>query len=76
MIGVQPGRVGGGIGTQLLNAIQSEARRLGLSMIALNATLNSVSFYEGHGYSSFGESMNVLPSGIELPCVRMERKLQ
>lgn len=72
---VDPGRVGEGIGSALLWAVETEARESGLSAIALNATLNSVSFYEKRGYSSRGAAVNELPGGTELPCVRMEKAL-
>lgn len=72
---VDPGHVGEGIGSALLRAVETEARECGLSMIALNATLNSVSFYERRGYSSRGGAVNELPDGTELPCVRMEKAL-
>jgi putative acetyltransferase len=72
---VHPGHFGEGIGTELLRAVETEARVCRLSVIALNATLNSVSFYEKHGYSSRGAAMNELPGGTELPCVRVEKAL-
>lgn len=72
---VDPGHVGKGIGMELLRAVETEARVCGLSVIALNATLNSESFYERHGYSSRGAAINELPGGAELPCVRMEKAL-
>lgn len=72
---VHPEYVSHGIGSQLLAAVESQALNQGLSEITLNATLNSASFYERRGYSSLGPTTYQLPSGIELPCVRMRRAL-
>ncbi len=72
---VHPDYVSHGIGTQLLAAVESQALSHGLSSITLNATLNSAVFYERRGYSSLGPTTYRLPSGIELACVRMRRRL-
>ena len=72
---VHPDYAERGIGTALLTALEEEARLSNLSTVTLNATLNSVSFYENRGFSSLGEATNTLPSGIGLPCVRMEKCL-
>lgn len=72
---VHPDCVGHGIGTQLLAAVETHARSQDLPSITLNATLNSTLFYERRGYSSLGVTTYRLPSGIELPCVRMQKRL-
>ncbi len=72
---VHPDYTGHGIGTQLLAAVELRARSQGLSVITLNATLNSTTFYERRGYASLGATTYGLPSGIELPCVRMQKRL-
>ncbi len=70
---VSPGVVGRGVGTRLLVALESEAQRLAIPRLSVSATLNSVGFYEERGYSSTGAAENVLPQGVSLPCVRMEK---
>lgn len=72
---VHPDYVSHGIGTQLLTAVESKALDQGLSAITLNATLNSATFYERRGYSSLGPTTYELPSGTQLPCVRMRKPL-
>ena len=67
--------VGRGIGSMVLEALESEARRLALPRLTVSATLNSVAFYGTRGYSSVGAAENVLPQGVSLPCVRMEKTL-
>ena len=72
---VAPGLVGHGVGSMVLDALESEARRLAMPRLTVSATLNSVAFYGARGYSSVGAAQNVLPQGISLPCVRMEKTL-
>ena len=73
---VHPDNVRCGVGERLLEAAESEARHHGnLMKLTLNATLNSVNFYQSRGYSNLGEATNTLPSGVDLPCVRMEKQL-
>ena len=70
---VAPEFAGRGIGSMILGALESEARRLAISRLSVSATLNSVGFYTARGYASVGAGENVLPQGIRLPCVRMEK---
>ncbi len=73
---VHPDHVGRGVGSLLLGAVEAEAESSGLTKLWLNATLNSVPFYQARGYESLGPATNTLPGGVNLPCVRMEKKLQ
>lgn len=72
-VSAQSARRGGG--RSLMDAMEAAARSGGCTELRLNATLNAVPFYERLGYSSSGASSNRLPSGIELPCVAMSKKL-
>jgi putative acetyltransferase len=73
---VAPVHAGTGVGSRLLAAVEEQAASAGLPSVGLNATLNSVSFYEARDYVSKGEGVNRLPSGRELRCVRMEKSLR
>ncbi len=73
---VHPDQVRRGIGSRLLKAIEAEAQAAGLSKLWLNATLNSVMFYQARGYDSLGATTNTLPNGVDLACVRMEKRLR
>ncbi len=72
---VSPAVVGCAVGTKLLEALESEAQRLALPRLSVSATLNSVGFYKGRGYSPTGAAEHVLPQGVSLPCMRMEKAL-
>jgi putative acetyltransferase len=72
---VAPAFAGHGIGARILDALESEARCLAIPRLSVSATLNSIGFYTARGYSSLGAAENVLPQGISLPCVIMEKAL-
>jgi putative acetyltransferase len=64
-----------GVGSALIDAMESSAIGHGLGAVHLHATLNAVAFYEALGYTNEGLTINRLPSGAELPCVRMSKLL-
>lgn len=72
---VAPEHLRGGIGTMLLTRLEDEARGLGSSMVRLEAPLNAVSFCLSKGFSSRGETLRTVRSGISVPCVQMEKHL-
>ncbi len=73
---LHPDHIGQGIGTRLLDALEEGAKSAGASKVILNATLNSVPFYQARGFSSLGEGMHELSVGIQVPCVHMEKHLE
>jgi len=72
---VHPDYAGVGVGRKLVRKLEAEAGSAGVTELWLNATLNSVPFYERCGYASRGSAKNTLPNGAELPCVRMAKRL-
>ncbi len=72
---VLPGRQREGIGGALLRSLEAAARAAGLKGLQLSATLNAVPFYERAGYCGEGTTVHRLPTGVELPCVRMSKEL-
>lgn len=72
---IHPEHIRRGVGSALLRETEAEARSGGLSRLSLNATLNAVTFYEARGFASLGEATNTLRVGVDLPCVRMEKRL-
>ena len=47
---VAPAYVGRGVGRQILQALESVAREVGLTVLRLSSSLNAVQFYENAGY--------------------------
>ena len=45
---------GGGVGAQLLAALEAEARRQGMAGIVMHAQLYALGFYRHHGYEPVG----------------------
>lgn len=45
----------GGLGTRLLEALEAQARDLGVRRIVMNARSQSISFFERHGYVAVGD---------------------
>jgi GNAT superfamily N-acetyltransferase len=52
---VHPSRQGRGIGTRLMEAVESEARARGEREVILYASLSAVAFYEVHGWRTVRE---------------------
>lgn len=72
---VEPHAIGQGIGRSLLLQIEVEARKVGLRRLCLEATLNSVAFYQARGFLPLRTSSRTLTCGTSLPCVEMEKSL-
>lgn len=72
---VLPDRQGEGIGRLLLVDLEARARARGIRMLELSATLNAVPFYAQAGYTRRHVAVHRLPTGVELECVRMDKKL-
>jgi len=73
---VAPDAVRRGIGRGLMTAIEARLVGAGVDEARLNATLNAVPFYAALGYSALGLTTNRLPSGVELSCMAMTKRLQ
>jgi GNAT superfamily N-acetyltransferase len=65
-----------GVGRTLMDAMEALLRQAGAPEARLNATLNSVAFYRSLGYRNDRPTVNRLPSGIELPCIAMSKRLE
>jgi putative acetyltransferase len=75
---VRPEAAGDGVGTALLDALESRARDLRLDALTLHASLNAVGFYERAGYERTGrETYSTVHAGetVELDVVGMEKRL-
>jgi putative acetyltransferase len=70
---VSPKVVRRGVGRRLLEAMETIARVEGVLRLQLSSTLNAVPFYEIFGYLHQEAGTNRLPTGVELPCIRMTK---
>ena len=71
---VDPDR-GRGAGLLLLRWAEEHARSRGVAILALQATVNAVAFYEKHGYSQ-DRPCSVMRGGQALPVVEMHKDLE
>lgn len=72
---VLPDASGRGVGGLLLRTLEDVARECGVKRLALNASLNSVAFYQNRGYEPKGRSRCSSHADLSLECVRMEKDL-
>lgn len=72
---VAPSGRGMGLGSYLLAFAEEAARRAGLESLWLDSSINAVGFYASHGWKEVKRHARVR-SGVEIPVVRMEKKLQ
>lgn len=72
---VRPDHLRGGVGRAILEALERVAQQGGLDTLWLFATLNAVPFYLAAGYIVQHDTQHCLPNGMELPCVRMAKRL-
>ncbi len=72
---VLPDWVGKGVGTSLLNALEKSAHAAGIERLRLDASLNSVGFYERMGYQTERSGVHRTLGGQEIRCVHMHKEL-
>lgn len=85
MLHAQSGKVGAvyvllnyarrGIGRQLFEALEEEARHLDVATLHVKASLNAVAFYERVGFKFEHEEPHRFRTGIEIPCAVMIKVL-
>jgi len=74
---VHPDHAGAGIGTAILDRLETAARDRGCETLELTASKNAVGFYEQAGYERLGlvEHEPSGPHDVILKCVRMRKIL-
>lgn len=70
---VAPAAARRGVGRRLLDHCAGAAREAGFQSLALMATLPGVPFYAALGFVAVEDVVDVLPDGVPLRFVRMER---
>lgn len=72
---VLPDRAGAGIGASLLNTLEASARAAGIELLRVDASLNSVGFYEHMGYEVERQGIHRTGGGREVRCIHMSKDL-
>lgn len=65
-----------GVGTLLLNAVETEARAQNMRKLKVSASITAVPFYQARGYQAIERSFHTLRSGVEIKSVSMEKSLE
>jgi GNAT superfamily N-acetyltransferase len=72
---VAPARVRQGIGRRLLQTIETNAIRQGVERLHLQASLNSIGFYQAQGFTLDTMGSFRLRSGVNVRCAAMHKYL-
>lgn len=72
---VLPAFTGRGYGKTMLDHLEKLARELAIEEVVLDATLNAASFYRACGYVGDEQAVYHSPSGLELACIPMVKRL-
>lgn len=72
---VLPQFTGRGYGKAMLDHLESLARELSIEAVVLDATLNAAGFYRGCGYVGDKHAVYHSPSGLELACIPMTKRI-
>ncbi|MBK4995826.1 GNAT family N-acetyltransferase [Pseudomonas sp. S37] len=72
---VLPAYMGTGIGKAMVRHLERLALEAGLTEIHLDATPNATPFYHRCGYQGEAEGIYTSPSGLELACTPMRKRL-
>ncbi len=65
-----------GVGTLLLNAVETEAMAQNMKKLQLSASITAVPFYQARGYRVIEHSFHTLRSAVKIKCVSMEKSLE
>jgi GNAT superfamily N-acetyltransferase len=64
-----------GLGRRILEACEEAARGEGFTRLVLNATLSGVPLYRAYGFHEISPHDVVLPDGVTVECVLMEKPI-
>ena len=73
---VLPQFTGRGYGKAMLDHLEALARELELAEVVLDATLKAASFYRACGYVGEQPAIYHSPSGLELACIPMTKRIE
>jgi putative acetyltransferase len=64
-----------GVGSAILDGLETLAQDAGLSELHMDASVNAVAFYKAHGFTALEQSEHPMPSGARMACVRMRKRI-
>jgi len=64
-----------GLGRRILEACEAAARAEGFRQLSLMATLGGLPLYRSYGFVELEEQHVVMPDGVAIPCVSMEKPI-
>jgi GNAT superfamily N-acetyltransferase len=64
-----------GLGRRILESCEEAARREGFRKLALGATLSGLPLYLAYGFEPVEEFEVLMPDGVVIPCVAMEKPI-
>jgi GNAT superfamily N-acetyltransferase len=64
-----------GLGRRILEACEEAARAEGFRQLSLMATLGGLPLYRSYGFSELEEQEVVMPDGVAIRCVSMEKPI-
>jgi putative acetyltransferase len=65
-----------GIGTLLLDRVESQAKTFGISAFKMHSSITAAPFYKYHGYSVDNEIIHTLSTGVKMKAVSMSKKFK
>jgi len=72
---VRPDWTRRGLGRRILEACEAAARAEGFRQLSLMATLGGLPLYRSYGFVELEEQHVVMPDGVAIPCVSMEKPI-
>jgi GNAT superfamily N-acetyltransferase len=64
-----------GLGRRILDACEAAARAEGFTQLSLVATLPGLPLYRAYGFRDVEQQNVVMPDGVAIPCVAMEKPI-
>jgi GNAT superfamily N-acetyltransferase len=64
-----------GLGRRILEACEAAAAEEGFTQLALVSTMPGVPLYRAYGFEELEEHEVVMPDGVAIPCVSMEKPI-
>jgi putative acetyltransferase len=64
-----------GIGRAIFSRLENIARELGVNELQMDSSIYAEAFYKANGFISEGTGKHPMPSGRQMACVRMRKRL-